>query len=1152
MQGSVGPGADDQPQSGYIAPQGDPQSADTSEIVAAVAAASMGSGANCAELLNRLNLNTEALVATVRYAVAIADHCTVEKLLLHTLTRPSDRRPTVTQIFGPASFHHESGVGSIGKTALHLAAMSEQRATTLPGVSAELAAARTVQLLLGHGAKSMIDVVDDQGFTALHYACIGGSTAAAVALLEAGCALEVETPAQDNVLHLACLGGHVETVKMLLPKSRHSELAAGNTGFGWPLRDRINGAGWSPLHLAVMTGQRPENQQCVRLLLDRGANANLVNYDGWTAMLLAASRGMDHILESLIKAGASQDTTRDLGETALHLAALGGEPECVNLLICSDSDSSGSAARRVDAEGNLPLHQAAFSGCAASIRLLLEADSSLVDNTNCAGDTPLHVAAARGHVEATIELLGGTSQVVAARQQQAEMEAQMEKLALRACGSATPSIEEESTLKLSTSHSKWCVNLATGAQHLPELRNGAGVERLELARQLLQRVAGEHGFDRCTHPPGLRFFDKAEKRQVCKVCGIVLDDDRVDDAESDQHKRHSQYGQLDAVPDSGVMVSLTDDAGSQSGQQVLQEVHSLLKRTGSRMSLSAQIRDNAAYLFRQLSAVQVMYNAELRRLSPCAVVAGLLSIASRMDTPLGQARLTREVVQAMGRRQDFRTEHEAAVAEHIITQVVVEQGKLGRTQHNATPPVLRDIVHSDFLPRFAAHLPFGQARGGRKYADGTTGGNGLNDSRLKLRSHYSSRENESDASTSEDSDEDCHQQQRLTAVTETRLRNHERARRHLQKQYPGVPTMPLQRDPPERPKPVAQAIIRPNRRSRNGVRNVFYFEKAARSLLATAPAQTAVRQVPPDVAAAGALLTVGQVGTRRGWRDGSQDPGKKVGESRVQMCTSEQTGQSGCGICGPSAAESEADILLEPLGLGRTTLVDAVHNAYSKLRQPDCLQALAEAAPWFEFRGHFKVDPPAKTDATLVQRTDVVGTPIDDVLNVVNALDSSELTVEHGDDCDVDDVDDSPILVTIRFSPICDGGHEGSHLTRKWLAQLPPSQRALLGTTFAVPVNISAAQLSATLDAIAEQEQEEVCATSSDDMDAQGTKWAYRFWIPRPRAGSEPDMRGVEIVGAREAKQESTKASATTLLKAIEAISGSLERTWRVAVEVSL
>lgn len=153
-----------------------------------------------------------------------------------------------------------------------------------------------------------------------------------------------------------------------------------------------------------------------------------MNYDGWSSVLLAASRGMDRILEMLLRAGGAHDTTREQGQTALHLAALAGEVECVAMLL----EAGGPAAvRRVDTDGNLPLHQAAYSGCAASTRAILAADCELADATNAAGDTPLHLAAAKGHAEATIELLGGTSKGVAARRQQAEMESQMELLALR-------------------------------------------------------------------------------------------------------------------------------------------------------------------------------------------------------------------------------------------------------------------------------------------------------------------------------------------------------------------------------------------------------------------------------------------------------------------------------------------------------------------------------------------------------------------------------------------------------------------------------------------------------------------------------------------------------------------------------------------------
>jgi endonuclease/exonuclease/phosphatase (EEP) superfamily protein YafD len=72
-------------------------------------------------------------------------------------------------------------------------------------------------------------------------------------------------------------------------------------------------------------------------------------------------------------------------------------------------------------------------------------------------------------------------------------------------------------------------------------------------------------------------------------------------------------------------------------------------------------------------------------------------------------------------------------------------------------------------------------------------------------------------------------------------------------------------------------------------RNVFYFEKTAAALLNTVPAKNVICDALPDVAAAAALLTVGQVGSRRGWR--------------------EQQGDAA------ATADEEADILLQPLGL---------------------------------------------------------------------------------------------------------------------------------------------------------------------------------------------------------------------------------------------
>ena len=49
------------------------------------------------------------------------------------------------------------------------------------------------------------------------------------------------------------------------------------------------------------------------------------------------------------------DITREKGESALHLAALAGEPECVLALLRANA-SPGAR----DFDGNLPLHLAAF------------------------------------------------------------------------------------------------------------------------------------------------------------------------------------------------------------------------------------------------------------------------------------------------------------------------------------------------------------------------------------------------------------------------------------------------------------------------------------------------------------------------------------------------------------------------------------------------------------------------------------------------------------------------------------------------------------------------------------------------------------------------------------------------------------------------
>ena len=213
----------------------------------------------------------------------------------------------------------------------------------------------------------------------------------------------------------------------------------------------------------------------------------------------------------------------------------------------------------------------------------------------------------------------------------------------------------------SGSYGKWCEELATGAKRLRGCRNAAGLDQIDLARKLMQSTLSSDGHQSCAHPPGLRWFDSQQDRLVCTVCGTVLEEgSRIEGAEDDSASRAAQYTELEGVPESGVRIAEGSNAFGQQNQHqgpdtTLQEAYSLLKRVGGRLSLPALIRDNATQLWRHLSGTATAaataepghQRVQLGSLPVLAVVAGLISVASRMGTPVGQARLTREVIRSV-------------------------------------------------------------------------------------------------------------------------------------------------------------------------------------------------------------------------------------------------------------------------------------------------------------------------------------------------------------------------------------------------------------------------------------------------------------------------------------------------------------------------
>ena len=102
---------------------------------------------------------------------------------------------------------------------------------------------------------------------------------------------------------LASAEGHVEVVRLLASAAGHVEvvrllLEAGANG------NLADSSGTTALMLASATGR----VELVRLLLEAGADRNLVNEDGLTALMIASAKGDVEVTRSLQAAGVGADT----------------------------------------------------------------------------------------------------------------------------------------------------------------------------------------------------------------------------------------------------------------------------------------------------------------------------------------------------------------------------------------------------------------------------------------------------------------------------------------------------------------------------------------------------------------------------------------------------------------------------------------------------------------------------------------------------------------------------------------------------------------------------------------------------------------------------------------------------------------------------
>lgn len=162
---------------------------------------------------------------------------------------------------------------------------------------------------LTSGSISDADGRDADGWTALHWAAIRGSSEAVVVLLAHGADPRLKTWNDGrSALHLAARSNSAVCVQRILQWRR------GNAIVDLEYRDEY---GCTPLHVAAES----DAVATTAVLIDSAADVNALEHFGFTPLLYAIHDNKTKTANLLLHRGADYTIPTKVGETILHLAA---------------------------------------------------------------------------------------------------------------------------------------------------------------------------------------------------------------------------------------------------------------------------------------------------------------------------------------------------------------------------------------------------------------------------------------------------------------------------------------------------------------------------------------------------------------------------------------------------------------------------------------------------------------------------------------------------------------------------------------------------------------------------------------------------------------------------------------------------------------
>ncbi|XP_046445039.1 serine/threonine-protein phosphatase 6 regulatory ankyrin repeat subunit A-like isoform X3 [Daphnia pulex] len=267
---------------------------------------------------------------------------------------------------------------------------------------------------------SQVDLFDNNGRTALHYASCRGFEDCVSSLLDAKASPYQKDFLGKTPFHLAAAMGHVYVLKQLIQQGADS---LGDVKL-------LDHQSYTPLHWAAYKGR----ENCVEVLLGLDSGSTSLG-NQFTPLHCAVSQGNELCAAVLLDhLGPSAVHAKDgIGQTAVHVASSCGSADMLLLLLNYGPDLNGQdiyqrtptmlAAKghitvlelllsqcvdlfKRDRNGNTALHYACLASAESAALMLLERiEPELIDSPNAHLRTPLHIAARNGLVVVTQTLL---------------------------------------------------------------------------------------------------------------------------------------------------------------------------------------------------------------------------------------------------------------------------------------------------------------------------------------------------------------------------------------------------------------------------------------------------------------------------------------------------------------------------------------------------------------------------------------------------------------------------------------------------------------------------------------------------------------------------------------------------------------------------